>query len=589
MPIPHPDPGQRRLSLQEAGLGIGGERDLLEVEPPGQRRHRADPRPAFEIAHLGRHGRPCVHPRRCRVAAVGRHAPGGRGEHGRRFLHEPAGGVVEPHRKRQRLPGGDQGLGGHDLHPGRLAGRALRGRRDLGGAGRPGPRCVPGILRPQAIDPRAGHQVEEAVGRDRRGGHLVFLVEPCPEVKLHPVGRRLDHVEAARRADIELAVGHQRAAPDDRAQEPQRPAHRRAGRPVEGVHLGPVLDDVDAVADDDRHRPPGHDPLSLPEAGRVGDLAAAGRPEGGGRTHRGVVEVFLGLGGVDGVADDQRRSVDPPAGELEIPDGLAGAGLEVPDAAVARAEHDRRLAVEHGQRGRAVGRVFRELPGAVHPADRAGGLVHPQEAVSRPGSVAPAGHHGAGDHEIFEDHRDVRPTAVGREKPELLVEAPLPLRLARRGVDRGEHAAHAVGEDGVALGIGHHGRPADPLGRHVGEIDVEYVLPELPARQGVEADHLLRLLGGVGLVSHERVQPPPHDHRRRDAPLVMGPADVLPRVGVEGRHQRRPCVVPVLPRPPPIRPLGSAGTGTRHEAKNNPHQPLQRVSREGLPMPIETA
>ena len=83
VPVPHPNPGKRGLPLHDARLLILVERDLLEVELPRQRRHRADPRLARELANLGRDDRGSMLVGRRLVGAVGRYRAGGRGELGR--------------------------------------------------------------------------------------------------------------------------------------------------------------------------------------------------------------------------------------------------------------------------------------------------------------------------------------------------------------------------------------------------------------------------------------------------------------------------------------------------------------------------
>ena len=560
--IPHADPRERWLALHDARLGIGRERSLVEVERPWERRHRTDAGLALQCADLCRHDRSGMLARGGRVGAVACDRAGGGRERGGRFLHEPARCVEEANFQGQRLTGGDLGLGRHDLHPGGCARRGLGGVGDLlrhrraDGCGG-GCRC--GFLA-EAIQPRVRREIEESPGGDRRGRYFIRLVEPHPVYELQPVLRRLEHVPAARRTHVEFAVGHEWAAADDRAEQFLRAADCRARLPVERIHLRTVIDEIHTVAEHDRHRPAVHHALLLPDHVRGRDVARAGRLECRGRSHRCVVEVFLRLRDDHRVAGDERRGVDATARELEVPDGLARPRLEVPHAAVARAEDERGGAAEVGERRRAVGRVFGELLRAVHPADLAGRLVHPQEAMGGPGGVAPARHDGAGDHEILEHHRNVRPAAVGGEKAEFLMERPLPFRRSRGGVDGREHAAHAVGEDGAAGRIGHHGRPADPLGRHVRKIDVEDVFPELFARGGVEAEHLLRLFRRPRLVPHEREEPPAHDHGGGNAAcLVALPEHVGALPGIERSDQRRAGVVPILLRAAPVGPIGRRG------------------------------
>ena len=365
---------------------------------------------------------------------------------------------------------------------------------------------------------------------------------------------------ATRRANEELAVGHEWASADDRAEQFLRAADRRARLPVERIHLRTVIDEIHTVAEHDRHRPAIHHALLLPDRIRGRDVARAGRLEYRGGSHRRVVEVFLRLRDVDRVVIHERRGVDAAARQLEVPHRLARSRLEVPHAAVARAEDERGGPAEIGERRRAVGGVFGEFLRAVHPADLAGRLVHPEEAMGGPGGVAPARHDGAGDHEILEHHRNVRPPAVRGEKAEFLVQRPLPLRRSRGGVDGREYAAHAVGKDSVARGIGDDGRPADPLGRYVRKIDVEHVFPELLARRRVEAEHLLRLFRRPRLVPHEREQPPAHDHGGGDAAcLVALPEHVGALPGIERGDERRAGVVPILLRAAPVGPIGRRG------------------------------
>ena len=368
---------------------------------------------------------------------------------------------------------------------------------------------------------------------------------------------------AARGADVKFSIRHERAAPHDRAEQFLRLADRFARRLVEHVDLGAVVHKIHPLAEHDRHRPAVHYALSLPDRVGGGDVARAGGLEGGGRAHRGVVEILLGLRDIDRLAVDEGGDIQSPPRQFEIPDGLARARLEVPDAAVARPEDERRLPAHVCQGRRAVGRIFGEFLRTVHPADLTGLRVEPEEAVGGPRRVAPAGHDGAGDHEILEHDRDVRAAAVGGEKPKLLVERTLPSRLACFGIDRCEHTTHTMGEDRVGRRIGDHGRPADPLGRHVGQVDVEDVLPELLAGGRVEAEHLLGLLLRAGLVPHERVELSAHDHRRGNASrLVVLPENVRAFFRIERRHQRRTTGGAVFLRTTPVGPLGgSGGTG----------------------------
>ena len=562
MAIPHADPRERWLALHDARLGIGRERSLVEVERPWERRHRADAGLALQGADLRRDNRGGMLARGGRVGAVVRDRAGGGRERGGRFPHEPARCVEEANFQGQRLTGGDLGLGRHDLHPGGCARRGLGGVGDLlrhrradGCGGRQRRRLLA-----EAVEPGASREIEAAVGGDRRCRHFVLLVEPHPVYELQPVLRRLEHVPAARRTHVEFAVGHERAAADDRAEQLLRAADRRARLPVERIDLRAIVDEIHAVAEHDRHRPAVHHALLLPDHVRGRDVARAGRLECRGRSHRCVVEVFLRLRDDHRVAGDERRGVDATARELEVPDGLARPRLEVPHAAVARAEDERGGAAEIGERRRAVGRVFGEFLRAVHPADLAGRLVHSQEAMGGPGGVAPARHDGAGDHEILEHHGNVRPPAVGGEKAEFLMERPLPFRRSRGGVDGGEHAAHAVGKDGAAGRIGHHGRPADPLGGHVRKIDVEDVFPELLTSGCVETEHLLRLFRRPRLVPHECEEPPAHDHRGGDAAgFIALPEHVGAMTGVERGDERRAGVVPILLWAAPVRPVGRHG------------------------------
>ena len=559
MPIPHADPGQRWLSLHDTRLRVGGEGSVLEVERPGQGRHGTNPGPPLEAADLRGDDRRRMTGGRG-VGAVRGDASGGRRKLGRRLLHEPAGGVIEPDLQRQRRTGPDLCLGRHDLHPGWLARRPLRRVSDqLGGGLGLGVGClmVLGDSRvAEAIQPRTGRQVDPPLPGDRRRRDLVLLDEPHPVDELQPVRRRFEHVPAARRADVEFALGHERAAANDRPEELHRLADGSTGRLVKDEDLGAVVHEIHPVAEHHRHRPAVHHPLLLPEDAGGGDVARADRLEGRRRAHRGVVEILLGLRHVDRVAGHERRDVEPAARELEVPDGLARPRLEVPDAAVARSEDQRRLAAEVRERRRAVGRVLGQLLRAVHPADRAGRGVETEEAVGRPGGVTPAGDDGAGDDQVVEHDRDVRPAAVGGEEAELFVQRPLPLRPAGRRVDRREHAAHAMREHGVGPRVGADSRPADPLGRDIGEIDVEHVLPELLSGAGVEAQHLLRLLLRARLVADEGVEFASHDHRRGDAAgRVALPEDVGVLARIECRGQAAARVLPVLPGAAPVGPF----------------------------------
>ena len=396
---------------------------------------------------------------------------------------------------------------------------------------------------------------------------------------------------AAGRADVELAIGHQRTATDDRAEELLWLADRLAGVLVEGINLRAVVDEVDPLPERHRHRPAVHHPLLLPLHRHLCDVGVraggAGRScrstscrgrwsgwsgwsrwrdcrgvEGSHRSHRRVVEILLGLRHVDRRPLDKRRHVEAAAGELEVPHGLAGARLEVPHAPVARAEDECRLTAEIGDRGGGVGGVFGELLGAVHPPHLAGLCVHPEEAVGRAGGVTPAGDDGAGDDEVFEDHRDVRAATVGGEEAKLLMEGAVPLRLAGDGIDRREGAADAVGEDRLRRPIGDHRRPADAFRGNVGKIDVEDVLPDLFPRHRIEADDLLGFLGRARLVADEGVEPAVEDHRRRDPPrLLARPEDVGPLLGVEGIDVAGAGGVAVGAGPAPIWPLVAPRSG----------------------------
>ena len=295
--IPHADPGERRLTPHSARLRVGAERDVVKVEAPRERWHRADTRSALETADLRRHDRGGVNAGGRRVAAILAHRAGGRGKLGGRLPHESSGRIVEPHRERQGSPGLNLHLGRHDLHPGGFARRALRARRHLLRC-----RClrlrhaaIHLRLRAEAVEPGSGREEHQPVPGDRRCRHLVLVIEPHAVDELQAILRRLEHVPAARRADVEFAVGHQRAAPDDRAEEFDGLAHGAAGLLVEGVNLSAVVYEVNPAIEDDRHRAAVHHALLLPgDAGRR-DVARAHPLEASYRAHRRVVEVLLRL------------------------------------------------------------------------------------------------------------------------------------------------------------------------------------------------------------------------------------------------------------------------------------------------------
>ena len=102
--------------------------------------------------------------------------------------------------------------------------------------------------------------------------------------------------------DIEQAVGHQRAGPDNRAEQPGWLAGRLASCAVKGMYLRAVFGEIDAVADHNRHRLAVDDCLPLPDPIGAGDITIAFERNLDGRPHRGVVKVFLGLRHEDAVS-----------------------------------------------------------------------------------------------------------------------------------------------------------------------------------------------------------------------------------------------------------------------------------------------
>lgn len=83
--------------------------------------------------------------------------------------------------------------------------------------------------------------------------------------------------------------------------------------------------------------------------------------------HGGIIQILFGLRDVDDVAIDQRCDIESASRKFKIPNRSSCAWLKVPHASIARSKHQRRLPVEHGKKGRAVGGVFGKFLGAPGP------------------------------------------------------------------------------------------------------------------------------------------------------------------------------------------------------------------------------
>ena len=83
------------------------------------------------------------------------------------------------------------------------------------------------------------------------------------------------------------------------------------------------------------------------------------------------------------------------------------------------------------------------------------------------GCPPPTGDDSTGNDKVLENNGAVGAASVGREESEFFVQRPLPVGLARDGIDRGKDATDAVSKDLSGGGVGNHAGPADPLSRHV--------------------------------------------------------------------------------------------------------------------------
>ena len=153
------------------------------------------------------------------------------------------------------------------------------------------------------------------------------------------------------RAEIDLAVGHQRCAPHHRAKRFASVAF--SGFRIEQIKLRTVVDHTELAVDHHRRALADHQ-LGVKPFFFAREIALQRAVERYDRAHRVADDVFLAVARVDGVANDQRRRVQPPPRERIVPNGFAGARLDGPDLPVARAEHQRGLAAQDAHRRRAV-------------------------------------------------------------------------------------------------------------------------------------------------------------------------------------------------------------------------------------------
>ena len=97
------------------------------------------------------------------------------------------------------------------------------------------------------------------------------------------------------------------------------------------------------------------------------------------------------------------------------------------------------------------------------------------------------------------------------------MKTPLPTGRTCLGIHAGEHAADTLGEDRPGCRIGGYATPANTLSWHIGEVDVENVLPEFLTRHGIEADDLFRLGTRARGMADQRVESAIDDDWRRNA------------------------------------------------------------------------
>src|SRR5207247_2329523 len=129
-------------------------------------------------------------------------------------------------------------------------------------------------------------------------------------------------------------------------------------------------------------------------------------------------------------------------------------------------------------------------------------------------------------------HRRVGAAAVRAEAAEFLAQRARPEGFARLAVETLKIVADAHRIDIARRRITRDARPADPLLGHIGEVDVELVLPDDLARRGIGADHFFAFAGGARLARGQRVElAVHHDRRRAGGQLRPLPEQVL-AVGV---------------------------------------------------------
>ena len=322
--------------------------------------------------------------------------------------------------------------------------------------------------------------------------------------------RAVDGPAAVRFDRVDLAVCVKCIGLHDPAQR-DAPSHRLARGRIQDLQFGTVVEHPQPIIQQQRLAAPDHQPVDAPCGARLGQVRAhrlfgRRRVDGDEGPHRGALRVLLTVPRIDARSRDQWRRVDAAPREGEFPDRPAGAGLQRPDAAVARAENQRLLAVDHRDRGTAVRRVLRQFVRAGVPDHVARPLVQGEHAVRRLRHLTPAGHDAADDDQVLKYDREVRAAAVGTEQTQPFVQRNVPPRLPGPCIDALEMAAHALGEDAGGLRVARTGRPADARVRDIGQIDIETVLPDRLARLGVEAHDLFTLPRGVGLGQHQRVE-----------------------------------------------------------------------------------
>ena len=235
--------------------------------------------------------------------------------------------------------------------------------------------------------------------------------------------------------------------------------------------------------------------------------------------------------------------VDPAFGELEAPEGLAGAHVHARDisAPVTGVAHP--VALDAGIDWHGKGAVIRHRPRGGIPDQFARDLVEGIKPVARRSGRAPVGRH-----TVHNDHRTLQPertrATIGEgEAGKLLDEGMLPEPLAV-GAEGHQAPVRSLQVDVAGFRIDDRRPYRITVIDHVADIIAEAVLPLQLPRLGIEADEGLLNLAEIlrVVVVAKSIELSVGDHRGAPAlhlvgPEVAVPAGTAPFLGIPGSRQ----------------------------------------------------